>query len=102
MEFPRQEYWSELPFPIPGDLPNTGIKPASLASPWQGDSLPPCHLESLSSAAGIRAQSSTDLRPLFQKSALERETGEDLESTVINKNSRFLNQRCVQRRQEYK
>ena len=64
MEFPRQEYWSELPFPIPGDLPNTGIKPASLASPWQGDSLPPCHLESLSSAAGIRAQSSTDLIPL--------------------------------------
>ena len=26
MEFSRQEYWSELPFPIPGDLPNPGIK----------------------------------------------------------------------------
>ena len=25
MEFPRQEYWSGLPFPPPGDLPNTGI-----------------------------------------------------------------------------
>ena len=25
--------WSELPFPPPGDLPNLGIKPASLASP---------------------------------------------------------------------
>ena len=24
--FPRQEYWSELPFPSPGDLPNPGIK----------------------------------------------------------------------------
>ena len=26
MEFSRQEYWSELPFPTPGDLPNPGIK----------------------------------------------------------------------------
>ena len=33
MEFSRQEYWSELPFPIPGDLPNLGINPASLVSP---------------------------------------------------------------------
>ena len=31
--FSRQEYWSELPFPPPGDLPNPGIKPASLMSP---------------------------------------------------------------------
>ena len=30
-EFSRQEYWSELPFPTPGDLPNPGIKPASLS-----------------------------------------------------------------------
>ena len=26
MGFSRQEYWSELPFPSPGDLPNPGIK----------------------------------------------------------------------------
>ena len=26
MEFSRQEYWSGLPFPSPGDLPNPGIK----------------------------------------------------------------------------
>ena len=31
--FPRQEYWNGLPFPSPGDLPDPGIKPASLASP---------------------------------------------------------------------
>ena len=31
--FPRQEYWSVLPFPTPGDLPNPGIKPRSSASP---------------------------------------------------------------------
>ena len=33
MGFPRQEYWSGLPFPSPGDLPNPGIKPVSPASP---------------------------------------------------------------------
>ena len=31
--FSRQEYWSRLPFPSPGNLPNPGIKPASLVSP---------------------------------------------------------------------
>ena len=31
MGFPRQEYWSELPFPSPWDLPDPGIKPASPA-----------------------------------------------------------------------
>ena len=29
MEFSRQEYWSELPVPSPGDLPNPGIEPGS-------------------------------------------------------------------------
>ena len=33
----QQEYWSRLPFPPPGDLPNPGIKSASTA--WQVDSL---------------------------------------------------------------
>ena len=31
MGFPRQEYWSGLPFPPPGDRPNPGIKLVSLA-----------------------------------------------------------------------
>ena len=31
MGFSRQEYWSGLPFPPPGDLPDPGIEPASLA-----------------------------------------------------------------------
>ena len=31
MGFSRQEYWSGLPFPSPEDLPNSGIKPGSLA-----------------------------------------------------------------------
>ena len=34
MGFPRQEYWSELPFHSPGDLPDPGIKPASPAGGW--------------------------------------------------------------------
>ena len=38
MEFSSREYWSGLSFPSPGDLPNPGIKPRSLAS-W-ADSLP--------------------------------------------------------------
>ena len=33
MEFSRQEYWSELPCPPPGDLPEPEIKPMSLTSP---------------------------------------------------------------------
>ena len=33
MEFSRQEYWSGLPFPLPEDLPDPGIKPMSLKSP---------------------------------------------------------------------
>ena len=33
MGFSRQEYWSGLPFPIPGDLPDTGIESASPVSP---------------------------------------------------------------------
>ena len=33
MRVPRQEYWSGLPFPSPGDLPEPGIKPESPISP---------------------------------------------------------------------
>ena len=38
MEFFRQEYWSGLPCPHPGDLPDPGIEPRSLV--LQADSLP--------------------------------------------------------------
>ena len=43
MGFPRQEYWSGLPFPPPRNLPDTGIEPESPA--WQVDSLPLRHWE---------------------------------------------------------
>ena len=38
MGFSRQEYWSGLPYPPPGDLPNPGVEPRSPA--FQVDSLP--------------------------------------------------------------
>ena len=37
MGFSRQEYWSGLPFPTPGYLPNPGIEPLSLMSPALAD-----------------------------------------------------------------
>ena len=37
LRFPRQEYWSGLPFPAPGDLPDPGMEPVSPA--LQADSL---------------------------------------------------------------
>ena len=41
MEFSRHEYWSGLPCPAPGDLPNPGIEPGSICLLlWQAGSLP--------------------------------------------------------------
>ena len=46
MEFSRQEYWNELPFPSPGNLPNPGIDLLCLFRllHWQVAPLPLCHL----------------------------------------------------------
>ena len=57
MDYPGQEYESGLPFPSPGDLPDSGTEPVCLAlaaaavaakllQSWQGDSLPLSHLGS--------------------------------------------------------
>ena len=43
MGFSRQQYWSGLPFPSPGDLPDPGSKPCLLH--WQEYSLPLSHFE---------------------------------------------------------
>ena len=41
MEFPRQEFWNGLPFPLPGDLSNPRTEPTSPEAPaLQGDFLP--------------------------------------------------------------
>ena len=48
MEFSRQEHWSGLPCPPPGDLSDPGIDPASPVSPTeQADSIPLTHEGSL-------------------------------------------------------
>ena len=49
--FPRQEYWSGLPFPSPGDRPDPGVKPMSLA--LQVGSLPLSHLGKPNGALGV-------------------------------------------------
>ena len=58
MEFSREEYWSGLPFPSPGYLPDPGIEPRSPA--FQADTLPsepPGKLHMLSSTAKKKKQS---------------------------------------------
>ena len=37
MEFSRQEDWSRLPFPTPGDIPDSGIEHMSFVSPALGE-----------------------------------------------------------------
>ena len=44
--FFRQEYWSGLPFPPSGDLPDPEIEPMSPSPAWREDSLPLSHLRS--------------------------------------------------------
>jgi len=46
MGFSRQEYWSGLPFPPPGDLPDPGMEPRSLKSPALAGEFSLCHLGS--------------------------------------------------------
>ena len=53
MEFSRQEYWSGLPFPSPGDLPDLEIEPRSPA--MQEDSLPSEPMIFLSDVYKIKA-----------------------------------------------
>ena len=43
MGFPRQEYWSGLPCPPPGNLPDPGVEAFSAAPALQADSLPLSH-----------------------------------------------------------
>ena len=51
--FSRQEYWSGLPFPTLGDLPDSGIEPESPVSPELESRLSLCHLGSPNPTIGI-------------------------------------------------
>ena len=58
MGLSRQAYWSGLPFPSPGDLPDTGIK--STYPALQVDSLPLHHLgNAITTALGTKQQQRT-------------------------------------------
>ena len=59
MGFPRKEHWSGLPVPPPGDLPNIGIDPVSLARRWI--------LYRLSHYVRLLSQLSNPLNPLEKK-----------------------------------
>ena len=61
MGFSSQEYWSGLPFPSPGDLPNPGIEPRSPA--LQTDALPS---EPLGKPEGVSKQTKNLLFNLVQ------------------------------------
>ena len=52
MGFSKQEYWSGLPFPFPGDLPDPGIKPTS--GMLQADLLPLSQLEASWLSANLK------------------------------------------------
>ena len=65
MEFSRQEYWSGLPFPSPGDLPNPGIEPMSPA--LQVDSL-------LSEPLGSHGVKWAESKPRWHPAAAQDQT----------------------------
>ena len=64
MGFPRQEYWSGLPFPSLRDLPSPGVRPASPA--LQADSLPsePPKAYPASTGCGLEDDGHTDREAL--------------------------------------
>ena len=79
MGFPRQEYWSGLPFPSPGDLPNPGIEPGSPA--LQADSLP-TELHSLDSKEPSCNAGASDSIPGLRRSP-GGEHGNPLEDSCL-------------------
>ena len=74
MEFSRQEYWSGLPFPSPGDLPDPGIEPGSPA--MQADAQMLYHLSPTALVAQtvkrLPTVQETRVQSLGQKDLLEK------------------------------
>ena len=63
MRFSKQEYWSRQPFPSPGDLPDPGIQPRSLA--LQADSLCLSHHSKLSYMQNYLPEKKMSIKPNF-------------------------------------
>ena len=72
MEFSRQEYWSGLPFPSPGDLPNPGMEPRSPT--LQADALP-SELPGKPFGSGKLIKEQTDSNPLTAVSQANQKPG---------------------------
>ena len=66
MGFPRQEYWSRLPFPSPGDLSDPGIKFASFA--LQADSVTLSHREAPTQSVCLHKNIETKQTPKYYTS----------------------------------
>ena len=60
MGFSRQEYWSGLPFPSPGDLPHPGIKPMPLALACRFFTIEPPGKPIIENTEGINLQGIMD------------------------------------------
>ena len=74
MGFPRQKYWSELPFSSPGDLPDLGTEPASPA--LKVDSLPLNHQRSQgSSMTGVLTRRNVDTDMHTEEGRPQEDTG---------------------------
>ena len=93
--FSRQEYWSGLPFPSPGDLPNPGIEPGSPA--LQTDALPsepPGKQESLKNLLKIQVHGTiprnSDLMNLGQRPGIWKVLHRKIIWTLIYENSRWM------------
>ena len=74
MGFPRQKYWSELPFSSPEDLPDLGIEPASPA--LKVDSLPLNHQRSHgSNMTGVLTRRNVDTDMHTEEGRPQEDTG---------------------------
>ena len=87
MGLPKQEYWSGVPFPSPGDLPDPGSEPKSLASPASAGGFittaPPGKMCLLSSSLKTRAVMAKPARTQAWKLLLT------LPLVLLNKNVRL-------------
>ena len=75
----RQEYWSGLPFPHPGDLPRPGIKPSLLSPAWKGRFFP--HWAPWEVLLGELAKSTQDFPVCFSATSSK---------SIIYQNQKFL------------
>ena len=81
MEFSRQDYWSGLPFPSPGDLPDPGIELRSPA--LQADALPLSHQGSPGSVTGSGRSPGEVNDNLLQYSYLENSMDRGAWQTIV-------------------